>query len=201
MSLRLIFRPAITLGVALLSGIAAADSSTISIDATSFPCISQLTAVRGFFVGNLRGNLDATLKVARSPTGGLYPPGSFVQLIPTEVMVKQTSGTSPKTRDWEFLEIAVDKSGSRIVKRGFADMVGSDGGNCFGCHSLARPEWDTICESNHGCAPIPETPAMIGALQRTDPRCKNSGRVSSADAAALRALDEVERRSAVPMPK
>jgi hypothetical protein len=37
---------------------------------------------------------------------------------------------------------------------------------------------------NHGCVPIPITRAMSGALQRTDPRCKNPP-VSAEDAAAL----------------
>ncbi len=29
-----------------------------------------------------------------------------------------------------------------------------------------------ICEQGHGCDPIPLTPAMIKAIQNTDPRCK-----------------------------
>jgi hypothetical protein len=188
---------AAVLGAILLSDVAAGELPKIPVDGKNFPCISQLTPVRGFFVGNLRGDLESTLEVARAPTGGVYPPGSIVQLIPTEVMVKQVPGTSPRTRDWEFLELEVSKSGSRIVKRGDAELVGSDGGSCLGCHSLARPEWDMICETDHGCAAIPETPALIGALQRTDPRCKGRGRVSAEDAAALRALEELEKKSAM----
>ncbi|HET6474203.1 MAG TPA: hypothetical protein VFG38_20370, partial [Pseudomonadales bacterium] len=34
-----------------------------------------------------------------------------------------------------------------------------------------RPEWDLICETGHGCDPIPLTPVMIKAIQKTDPRC------------------------------
>jgi hypothetical protein len=28
-----------------------------------------------------------------------------------------------------------------------------------------------ICEQNHGCDPIPLTPVMTRAIQKTDPRC------------------------------
>ena len=184
---------ALALGLSLH---ATAAPSPLPVVAGDFPCLTKLTPVRGFYVGNLRGDLAATLRVARSPNGGVYPPGSVVQLIPTEVMVKQPVGTSPVTRDWEFFELAVSSAGSRIVKRGYADLVASDGGSCFGCHAAARPEWDMICESTHGCAPIPETPPMIRALQHTDPRCKGSDKVSAQDAQALRELAIVERKAA-----
>ena len=59
------------------------------------------------------------------------------------------------------------------------------GGNCFGCHVKAHPEWDMICETTHGCDPIPLTPAMLKALQDTDPRCAGSETVSAADVVAL----------------
>ena len=63
--------------------------------------------------------------------------------------------------------------------------------NCFACHSQAKPEFDLVCEQDHGCAPIPVTRATFGALQRTDPRCKNQKPVSAEDAQALKELDEV----------
>lgn len=165
----------------------------IEISAQSFSCIKKLTPVRGFYVGNLLGNLKGTLAVARSQTGGVYPPGSVIQLIPTEVMVKQPKGFNPLTHDWEFFELNVSASGTEINKRGFADVVNRFGGNCFGCHIKARPEWDFICETNHGCDPIPLTPAMFGALQHTDPRCPGSEKVSKADQEALHALAELQK--------
>jgi hypothetical protein len=181
---------------ALFSLVASADPAAIKVSASDFACISQMTPVRGFFVGNIEGDLAASLKVARAPKGAEYPVGTLIQLIPTEAMVKQPAGTRPATRDWEFFELEVSKSGSRIARRGFEDLAGSDGANCFGCHSLARPDWAMICESEHGCAPIPETRAMFEALQRTDPRCKNAGVVSEADREALAALDELEKKDA-----
>ena len=110
--------------------------------------------MRQFYVDNLLGNLDA-LAVANSATGGTYPPGTLIQLIPTEAMVKRDKGFNPVTHDWEFFELDVSKDGTEIRKRGFAEVVNRFGGNCFGCHIQARPQWDLVCETDHGCAPIP----------------------------------------------
>lgn len=162
----------------------------LQIDAKSFRCITKMTRVRHFYVDNLRGQIDATLAAANSPTGAVYPPGSVVQLIPGEAMVKRDKGFNVATRDWEFFELDVSKEGTQIRKRGFADVVNRFGGNCFGCHVAARPEWDLVCESDHGCRPIPLTRAMSAALQRTDPRCENSP-VSPEDAEALGQLQKL----------
>jgi len=167
----------------------AADGDS-QIDAKSFRCITKMTRVRHFYVDNLRGPVDATLAAANSSTGAVYPPGSIVQLVPGEAMVKRDKGFNPATRDWEFFELDVSKEGTQIRKRGFADVVNRFGGNCFACHVAARPEWDLVCESDHGCAPIPLTRAMSGALQRTDPRCDN-GPLSAEDAEALKQLEKL----------
>jgi len=167
----------------------AADGDS-QIDAKSFRCITKMTRVRHFYVDNLRGPVDATLAAANSSTGAVYPPGSVVQLVPGEAMVKRDKGFNPATRDWEFFELDVSKEGTQIRKRGFADVVNRFGGNCFACHVAARPEWDLVCESDHGCAPIPLTRAMSGALQRTDPRCDN-GPLSAEDAEALKQLEKL----------
>ena len=84
----------------------------------------------------------------------------------------------------------MSKEGTRIRKRGFADVVNRFGGNCFACHVAARPEWDLVCESDHGCAPIPVTRAMVRALQHTDPRCDNRA-PSPEDAEALEQLQKL----------
>jgi len=164
--------------------------SDVAIHAKSFRCIRNMTAVRQFYVDNLRGDLDATVAAAKSPTGAVYPPGSVIQLVPTEAMVKRAKGFNAATRDWEFFELDVSKDGTAIRKRGFADVVNRFGGNCFACHIVARPEWDLVCETDHGCQPIPLTRAMSGALQRTDPRCDNPP-VSAQDAEALKQLSEL----------
>lgn len=158
------------LGVPALPAQAA---DAITITEKSFKCIREMTPVRGFFVDNLAGNLEGTLAVANSPTGGVYPPGSVVQLFPNEVMVKREKDFNPVTKDWEFFELDVDKKGSTIRKRGFADVVNRFGGNCFACHVQAKPEWDMICETGHGCESLPIAGFAIKSLQNADPRCDN----------------------------
>jgi hypothetical protein len=119
----------------------------------------------------LLGNAPGTLVAANAPKGAVYPPGSVVQLVPTEAMVKREQGFSPATGDWEFFELEVSESGSKIRTRGFADVNNRFGKNCFVCHMPAREPWDFICESGHGCEAIPIDHSMTGALQRSDPRC------------------------------
>ena len=65
----------------------------LPITSETFTCIRDMTKVRGFYVDNLKGDLEATLAVANSEIGGVYPPGSVVQLVPGEVMVKHGVGS------------------------------------------------------------------------------------------------------------
>jgi hypothetical protein len=162
----------------------------VAVDDSSFKCITDMTLVRHFYVDNLLGNVSETVAVAQAGKGD-YPEGSVLQLIPNEVMIKQQKGFSPVTRDWEFFYIDISPEGSKIYTRGFTEVNNRLGLNCFTCHVQARPEFDLVCEQDHGCAPIPVTRAMFGALQRTDPRCKNRGPVSAEDAEALRQLGEI----------
>ena len=162
-----------------------------TITEKSFHCMTEMTRVGHFYVDNLAGNLQGTVQVAQSATPGIYPVGSVLQLVPTEVMVKREKGFNAATRDWEFFELDVSKDGSKIRTRGFVEVNNRFGGNCFGCHIKAHPEWDLVCDINHGCDPIPITRNMTGALQRTDPRCKNQEPVSADDAAALAQLGEI----------
>lgn len=152
---------------------AAAAPAPVEITANSFKCMRDMTPVRDFFVDNIAGDLDGTLKIATSLSGGVYPPGSVVQLFPNEVMVKREQGFSPATKDWEFFELDVDENGSSIRKRGFVDVKNRFGGNCFACHARARPEWDMICEKDHGCEKLPISRFAVHALQYADPRCDN----------------------------
>lgn len=140
-------------------------------EAEDFRCIRDMHPVRGFFVDNLLGDVEATLAVANSETGGIYPAGSVVQLVPGEVMVKREAGFDPATKDWEFFELDVSSGESEILVRGAGEVVNQFGANCLSCHEKAKPEWDLICEQTHGCDPIPLTPVMVKAIQNTDPRC------------------------------
>ncbi len=148
----------------------AAPAAKIEITDASFSGIRDMTPVRGFYVSNLTGDHAATIKVAQAGTGD-YPVGSLVQLVPTEAMVKREPGYSAATKDWEFLELDVSASATKIRVRGTTEAVNKFGGNCLACHIKARPEFDLICEQGHGCDPIPVTPVMAKAIQNTDPRC------------------------------
>ncbi len=161
----------LSLGLAAVSQAADTASALVKVDDASFKCMRQMTPVRHFYVDNLLGDITATLAAANAPKGAPYPTGSVVQLVPTEAMVKREPGFSPATGDWEFFELDVNDQGSKIGKRGFAEVNNRFGKNCFACHAPAREPWDFVCESNHGCEPIPIDHKMTGALQRSDPRC------------------------------
>ena len=168
------------------------------ITADSFKCMRQMTHVRGFYVDNLNGNLKGTLAAANKTDGAVYPPGSVVQLVPTEVMVKREPGFNAVTKDWEFFELNVDAGKSEIRTRGFADVVNRFGGNCFGCHVKARPEFDLICETGHGCDPIPLTPVAISAIQKTDPRCGAPEQLTPEETEMLKAIKAFMDKKAAP---
>jgi len=173
---RLIRRVAamLTMGLGIATGgqaIEVPEPNAVMVNESSFRCIREMVPVRHFYIDNLRGNTPGTFEAANAPKGAVYPPGSVVQLVPTEAMVKREQGFSPATGDWEFFELEVSESGSKIRTRGFADVNNRFGKNCFACHVPAREPWDFICESGHGCESIPIDHSMTGALQRSDPRC------------------------------
>lgn len=143
---------------------------TVDISGNSFMNLADMTPVRGFFVDNLLGDLDATLAVAENDEGGIYPAGSVVQLFPGEAMVKRESGFSPVTNDWEFFELVPSASGTEIRVRGGAEAVNQFGGSCADCHQLAEPQFDLICEQTHGCEPLPIGRDLIELAQSADPR-------------------------------
>jgi len=170
------------IALALLAGCADGNSSysgrsanrpvrAVKVTEDSFGCIRDMTPVRGFYVDNLLGNLADTLAAANKPLGGPWPPGSVVQRIPGEAMVKHGKGFSPLTDDWEFFMLDVKRRSTKIVQRGFIDVINPFGGNCLTCHFEADPQRDMICEQGHGCPANPITRVMAVAIQNSDPRC------------------------------
>lgn len=148
----------------------------IDMTAEDFKPLAEMTAVRGFFVDNALGDLEASVAVAESAVGGVYPVGTVIQLIPQEAMVKRAPGFSPDFGDWEFFELNVSADGTVIHKRGNAEITNRFGGvSCAACHSLAEPQWDFVCEQDHGCDPLPIGSDVIDALQATDPRSIDEG--------------------------
>ncbi len=146
-------------------------AKAIPVTEDSFVCLRKMHPVRGFFVSNLLGELDATIAAAMSSEGSIYPPGSVVQLIPAEVMIKHHKGWNKKTNDWEFFELDVSEEGTKIKVRGTTQVVNKFGGNCVECHQKAEPQWDFICEDDHGCDSLPIPDFIIRWTQRNDPRC------------------------------
>ncbi|MDG2250791.1 MAG: hypothetical protein P8N11_08130 [Gammaproteobacteria bacterium] len=167
-----------TLSVIVLSSLiisqsfSADDSKKVDVSESTFKCLSALAASGRFFVDNILGNLDATLSVANSSSGGNYPPGSLLTLVPDEAMIKHQEGWNPATNDWEFFLLGLSAEGTSILARGGTE-VASPSGSCFGCHQLARSEWDLVCGVDHGCAPIAFTLEQIRNAQAMDPRCIN----------------------------
>jgi hypothetical protein len=115
-----------------------ASAKTLTITDASFSCIRDLKAVRGYYVGNLLGNVDATVAVAMKGEGGDYPVGSVVQLVPGEAMVKHPPGFNSATKDWEFFELDTTAAGTKIRVRGTTEAVNQFGGNCLSCHAQAE---------------------------------------------------------------
>ncbi len=181
----------VALSLLASTSVYAEEATPLEISAADFNCIQEMTPVRGFFVDNLRGDLDATLAVATSEQGGQYPAGSVVQLVPSEVMVKHPAGVSPATNDWEFFELKVSPEGTTVAKRGFADVNNRFGGNCLGCHAKAEAKWDMICETGHGCDPIPLTKPMVSVIQKTDPRCATKPTLSEQEKVLLGQLQKL----------
>ena len=142
------------------------------LGAADFENINLMTRVGDHFVGNVRGHLAEALAVARSAKGGVYPVGTIIQLVPQEAMVKRAAGFSPSTNDWEFFSLDTSATGTKILSRGGAKVVNRFGGSCASCHSAAQPQFDFVCGTTHGCAPLPIGPDVIASLQRSDPRPK-----------------------------
>ena len=137
---------------------------------SDFQNVNTMTKVRGFYIDNRLGHLEEALAVANSPDGGVYPVGTILQLVPQEAMVKRRAGFSPATNDWEFFFLSVSPEGTVIEVRGADEVVNRFGGNCASCHAAADPQFDMVCEDDHGCEPLPIDDNLILAIQEADPR-------------------------------
>lgn len=140
--------------------------------AEDFGCMTELAKVRRYHVGNLLGDVDASVAVAEAPEGKTYPVGTLLQLVPAEAMVKREPGFSPDTNDWEYFSLAIDRDGVvTISDRGPTGVVNAFGGDCFSCHAAAAA-YDYVCETDHGCVELPLSDEAIAGIQENDPRCR-----------------------------
>ena len=85
-------------------------------------------------------------------------------------MIKHQEGWNPASNDWEFFLLEVSETGTSIASRGGVEVV-NRAGSCMGCHALATAQWDLVCSTDHGCAPLPFTREQIMMVQSRDPRC------------------------------
>jgi hypothetical protein len=154
-----------------------AEKDDVEPTAADFGCILDGTKVQSFYVKNRFGSIGDVETVATSDSGGTYPFGSVLQLIPTEAMVKRHAGYSPDTYDWEFFSLKVTGTQTEILANGTTEVLNAFNLNCLDCHQKADPKFDLVCEKTHGCDPLPFTDDQITAIQQMDSRCqKDAGR-------------------------
>lgn len=134
-----------------------------------FECLTNWTLVRHFRIANMLGHLDDALAVAHGEAPFPYPPGTIIQLIPNEAMVKRGGHYDLDNANWEYFVIDPRSGETRITQRG-RDEVSNAPIACFACHSAAR-RVDFICESGNGCIELGLSEELVLALQRNDPRC------------------------------
>jgi len=84
--------------------------------------------------------------------------------------LKRHVGFDPSLNDWEFFNLSTSGLGTVINQRGGAEVTNAVG-SCATCHQAAAPQFDFVCATTHGCAPLPFTEAEILAIQNGDPRC------------------------------
>src|SRR5271156_499950 len=154
-----------------LAGTISADD--LAITDKSFGCVLDLPKVRNTRIQNPDPEkLKEAIRIFKDSVPNKdYPPGTVLQLIPTEAMVKHDRAAFPKTNGWEFFALKVSADGTTIQDRGDKVLNTSLKKPCLDCHSPAA-KFDFVCEKGHGCAPIPVTDQLIAAMQGGDPRCK-----------------------------
>jgi hypothetical protein len=143
----------------------------VTVTERSFECIRSGTKVRNTYIRNADSRrLAEAVRLLRDSIQNVdYPVGTFLQLIPTEAMVKHPRARFPATGGWEFFALDLSATGTTIKSRGDS-VVNFIGVTCFSCHK-AGAKFDFVCEKNHGCAPIPVTDQQIAERQDADPRC------------------------------
>lgn len=138
--------------------------------AEDFDCLTNWTPVRGFYVTNALGLEEETIRIAEEGFAEPLPPGTVIQLVPQEAMVKLLPGTLPETGDWEYFNLTATAEGTTIRERGGVD-VSNPAGSCFGCHAGAADR-DYICEDTGLCADAAVPRNIVDALVEGDVRCQ-----------------------------
>ena len=144
----------------------------VTVSEKSFSCISEGTKIRNTYIKNADSEkLKEAVRIFKNSVPDKeYPAGTFLQLLPGEVMVKHPRAKFPDTSGWEFFALDLSEKGSTIKSRG-DKVTNFQGVLCFSCHQPAA-KFDFVCEKGHGCAPVPLDDPKIAELQAADPRCR-----------------------------
>jgi hypothetical protein len=139
----------------------------------TFGCLLDMTKIRNTRIQNPDPEkLKEAIRIFRdSVPDKEYPTGTILQLIPGEAMVKHDLASFPNSRGWEFFALKVTAKGTEITDRGDKVLNTTLKKPCLDCHSPAA-KFDFVCETKHGCAPIPLPALVIAHMQNSDPRCK-----------------------------
>ncbi len=148
----------------------AATAAEYVATAADFDCIKNGTKVGHIYVDNKLGHLAEAVEAAKSGTPGVhYPLGTVIRLFPLEAMVKRGGSAFAATRGWEMFKLKLANGKADIAERGGVELKNAAGA-CFGCHSAAQ-DFDLVCGTTHGCAPLGVSEDTIGVLQDADPSC------------------------------
>lgn len=160
---------AVGLGLSLACSLYAQD---VTVSEKSFSCIRDGTKIRNTYIKNADpAKLKEAVRIFKDRVPDKeYPVGTFMQLVPFEVMVKHPREKFPKTNGWEFFALDLSEAGTKIRDRGDNVVNLSQGVTCLSCHQPAA-KFDFVCEKGHGCAPVPLDDQKIAQIQATDPRC------------------------------
>src|SRR5690242_1155497 len=92
----------------------------VTVTERSFECIANGTKVRNTYIRNADPKrLAEAVRILRdSIQNADYPVGTFLQLIPTEAMVKHPRDRFPGTHGWEFFALDLSPTGTTIKSRG-----------------------------------------------------------------------------------
>ena len=160
---------ALTLFLSMVGSVYAQD---IVVSEKDFTCIRDGHKIRNTYIKHSDPEkLKEAMRIFKNSVPDTeYPVGTFLQLVPFEVMVKHPREKFPKTNGWEFFALDLSKAGTKIRDRGDNVVNLSQGVTCLSCHQPAA-KFDFVCEKGHGCAPLPFDDKKIAEIQATDPRC------------------------------
>jgi len=160
---------AVGLGLSMAGSVYAED---VTVSEKSLGCIRDGTKIRNTYIKNADPEkLKEAVRIFKNSVPDKeYPVGTFLQLLPGEVMVKHPRAKFPDTNGWEFFALELSAQGSKIKIRG-DKTTNFQGVPCMSCHQPAV-KFDFVCEKGHGCAPLPFDDKKLAEIQGTDPRCR-----------------------------